>query len=124
MIYLIYNESVKHLKIGYSIKPKQRLAELQIGNSYKLSLLHIQEGNLKEEKTIHKILKEYRINGEWYEYNKVRHLLSTLLKGWVDIEMDYVQVYNNIFQHTVNLKSKYGKFNMSCSLWENVMKGT
>ena len=108
MIYVIYNEANKHIKIGFSNNPEKRLKNLQTANSSKLILLHKQEGELNEEKVIHNELKDHCLVGEWYEYSKVRNLLPTLLKGWVDIEMDYVQVYNNIFQHTVNLKSKYG----------------
>lgn len=108
MIYIIYNYENKTIKLGYSKNPERRLIELQTGNSVKLTLLHVEEGSLEKEQELHNYLKEFKLTGEWYLYKDVKKLLNFYLTKWIDVEMDYVQVYKNIFTHTKNLKSKYG----------------
>lgn len=41
-------------------------------------------------------------------YFETEKTIVTKTKGWIDVEMDYIQVYKNVFYHTKNLKSKYG----------------
>ena len=66
MIYLIVNREEKFCKIGYSIEPKSRLAQLQTGNPYPLELLSVIEGEIQLEKEIHERFKECRLQGEWF----------------------------------------------------------
>lgn len=106
MIYIIYNELIKHIKIGYSNNPEKRLKELQTGNSHKLCLIHTQEGTMQDEQLIHSKLKDYCLIGEWYEYDKIKHLLSNLLQGWKDIENSehFYMVYIDTMHRYFNIK--------------------
>ena len=53
MIYFIKSES-GHVKIGHTENNvKDRLASLQTGNQFKLSLLKVIDGDLEQEKLLH-----------------------------------------------------------------------
>lgn len=69
MIYFIANSYSKSVKIGYSLSPKQRFSQLQIGNSYKLDLIGVMKGDREVERDIHNKFKKYHIRGEWYKLN-------------------------------------------------------
>lgn len=57
-------------KIGITDNPKQRLNELQIGSSVKLriyNLIPVQAGKARRfESKIHRLLKNRRLQGEWF----------------------------------------------------------
>lgn len=69
MIYLIVCRETQTCKIGYSKEPNKRLKQLKTGNANTLELLHVQEGTIPQEQAIHKIFAQYRITGEWFQYN-------------------------------------------------------
>jgi len=54
------------VKIGVADQPKLRVAELQVGNPEKLSLLATMEGDDVLEKMIHTRFWHLRIRGEWF----------------------------------------------------------
>lgn len=55
------------IKIGHALSPRDRLAELQTGNPYRLYLLHVVEGGEPLERRLHEELASYRLEGEWFE---------------------------------------------------------
>lgn len=87
MIYLILNEELNHLKIGYSLSPKSRLYTLQTANAHKLELLNVYYGTKEDEKTMHTKLKEYNLWGEWYNYAKVKDLIEGIIPNQEDYEI-------------------------------------
>lgn len=67
MIYLIRAVGTYRYKIGYAVKPQERLNGLQTGCPHRLELTAVIEGNIADERHIHKALKKYRLHGEWFE---------------------------------------------------------
>jgi hypothetical protein len=82
-IYAIHCPTKREVKIGYAGNPTTRLCQLQTGTTDKLNLLMTFRGGLKEERLIHDSLANYRISGEWFEYNEnvLKELLSFLRKS-------------------------------------------
>lgn len=66
MIYLIGNTQKEVCKIGYSAAPEKRLAQLQTGCPFSLELLAVQEGSFTEERILHNMLKNEKLEGEWF----------------------------------------------------------
>jgi hypothetical protein len=52
--------------IGVAKDPKARLKELQVGCPDELRLLGVVEGEEDTEESIHALLAEHRIRGEWF----------------------------------------------------------
>ena len=68
VIYAIQAGENGPIKFGYSAdSPKDRLISLQTAHYLELRLLHVNEGDLEEEKQVHKICRQERIRGEWFE---------------------------------------------------------
>lgn len=66
-IYFIQGENGGPIKIGYTKDIEQRLKELQTGYPDILKLLIAFPGNHEYEKALHRQLKLYRLNGEWFK---------------------------------------------------------
>ena len=68
MEYVYFIFDTIHYKIGRSNSPVDRLVELQVGNSRKLTLYKVISTNcsIELENYFHKILKEFNIRGEWF----------------------------------------------------------
>lgn len=78
-IYVILDKQASAVKIGYSCDPVKRLSSLQTAHSTNtLTILSTFEGGKYEEYTIHEDLKNYRLQGEWFKYNKevIHYLLE------------------------------------------------
>jgi hypothetical protein len=69
MMYFVANSEKVEGKIGTSSDPEQRFSQLQIGNSAKLDLMGIMNGDKKTETDIRNKFKKYHIRGEWYKLN-------------------------------------------------------
>lgn len=81
MIYLIVCDTTKTCKIGYSVNPTNRLKQIQACNPYSLHLKYMINGEIYEEKMLHKRFKEFSINREWYSYNnEIEEYFSTQKK--------------------------------------------
>ena len=77
MIYLIFNESETVCKIGYTANdPVKRLKSLQTAQAEKLYISHFILGGTKQEKELHKLFANFRLNGELKEHKKVSKNLS------------------------------------------------
>lgn len=98
-IYAIYNINKNEVKIGYSIDPIKRLAQLQCGTTDKLNLLVTFLGDINIESALHKKLEAYSVSGEWFQNNKAvlieleKALTSSLIAiaSDEDVEIKYVE---------------------------------
>ena len=54
------------IKIGFSVSPSKRRAELQTGHWGRLEILAVTPGSAKQEAAYHARFAEQRISGEWF----------------------------------------------------------
>ncbi len=70
-VYIIGGESVEPpFKVGYSVDPRRRLKDLQIGSPVALKLhyvAHLKKGTRSAEGKIHRQLKKHKVRGEWFD---------------------------------------------------------
>lgn len=78
MIYIIGNKVLDICKIGFSERPNRRIKSIQGSFPFELEILSIREGTRKEEKEMHLLLEDYRINGEWFTLSSVSSKLAGL----------------------------------------------
>ena len=69
MIYFIQSESGP-IKIGYSRSATQKLANLQICNLERLTLLGTVSGGRDKEADLHERFADLALGGEWFKANK------------------------------------------------------
>ena len=55
------------IKIGWTVDPQMRLAQLQTGSHIRLFILGAIEGSSAGESALQRQWSEYRIRGEWFE---------------------------------------------------------
>ncbi len=69
-VYLITEElpggALLYAKIGYSVNPKKRVAELQTGNARKLVLLYAMPGTEEDERRLHTKYVKANVLQEWF----------------------------------------------------------
>jgi hypothetical protein len=67
MIY--FAQSLPHgpIKIGYSKEPARRIADLAATQANGMYILATMSGEVADERALHELLKEHRLNGEWFE---------------------------------------------------------
>jgi hypothetical protein len=68
-VYFIQEEESKNIKIGYSFNLKERLCQLQVANSQKLTIVKYEKCIFPHirEQHLHKIYKDCHIRGEWFK---------------------------------------------------------
>jgi hypothetical protein len=79
MIYVlrVQNQRKGFLKIGTTETPARRMRDIQTNCPFDLSLVSLRPGTIKEEREIHRKLREYKTRGEWFEDTKeVREFLN------------------------------------------------
>lgn len=76
-IYLIYNPLTQLSKIGITANVNQRVAQLSSSGGCELELINTAEfwAEIDEpagyvEQFLHSIFKEYRVRGEWFNFNE------------------------------------------------------
>jgi len=83
-IYLINDPSLNRYKIGISKNARNRIKELQTGNSTKLELISVYQSDIyfKIEKSLHRRYKQYNTCGEWFSlpYNEVSSFVDNCSK--------------------------------------------
>jgi|SRR5215471_13883554 len=67
-VYFIETEGKQYVKIGFSIRPLKRMAEIRSLNPQSLRLLGCIEGTLRTERDLHEKFSEDRTNGEWFYF--------------------------------------------------------
>lgn len=65
MIYFI-KAGKKHVKIGFSKDPIERLKSLQTGNPHKLEIVTTIPGSYETEKALHNYFSRNKREGEWF----------------------------------------------------------
>lgn len=88
MIYFITDGY--HVKIGYTERLDNRVAELQTSNAFELKILRSVPGSLNDERKLHKRFKHLHIRGEWFQLNDE---LKSFIHG---SELDDVEELHNI----------------------------
>jgi hypothetical protein len=73
-VYLIVEDedggALRYGKIGYSVNPEKRVAELQTGNPRLLRLLYKMQGTLEDERRLHAKYAKDNVLQEWFEVTK------------------------------------------------------
>ena len=67
-LYIIQSSDLGKIKIGRSIHPYKRLKQLQTGNPNQLRMIHVFENMGHLENSLHVLLSEFRLCGEWFSY--------------------------------------------------------
>ena len=100
-LYLLRMDGTNYFKIGYSSKLEnvsKRLSQCQTGNPIQLTIIAIYEVRWSArsyEKSIHCILKDYRMKGEWFDFD------SQCLKFMQNFSnLDTINLIENNFQKT------------------------
>lgn len=67
-VYAIKERDTGHLKLGISRDPRQRLKQLQTGNSSELELVAVRPAlnRFADERALHADAEAYRLRGEWF----------------------------------------------------------
>ncbi len=99
-IYVIIDETTNAVKIGYSNDPIRRLSSLQTAHSKTtLKLLTIFQGDKDIESAIHIDLEEYKLQGEWFDFNK--DVKDYLIKAQTNIYNNIIVSKSSIFKNRV-----------------------
>lgn len=88
--YVLYAASFHRIKIGKSIKPRERLATCRTGSPDQLDLLGTKSGD--HEASLHGSLARWRLHGEWFTVNEfVREEVLRVLGVVIPSEAAYRQ---------------------------------
>lgn len=74
---------ITHVKIGFTrSNPYARLADLQTGCPFPMRMLGFILGCMAQERELHDVLRDYRVQGEWFSFGEyvertVRGLLES-----------------------------------------------
>jgi hypothetical protein len=75
-VYFILCKTTGLVKCGVALRPKRRLAALQVGSPTLLELIADLDGNERRERAIHKRMAKHRAHGEWFHYvTQVRDII-------------------------------------------------
>lgn len=66
-VYVIHATGTNRIKLGFSTKPKERLAQLQTGSPFPLQMLACWPGSRARENRLHRYMAQFRQVGEWFE---------------------------------------------------------
>lgn len=66
-VYVIHAIGTNRIKLGFSRKPKERLAGLQTAAPYPLQMLACWPGSRSHENRLHRYMLQFRKVGEWFE---------------------------------------------------------
>ncbi len=91
MIYVLRVQNRKNgfFKVGTSINPARRIPDIQTNCPFKISVVALRHGGQKEERALHKLLKDYRTNGEWFEDTKETREILKINTVYQDLKKSY-----------------------------------
>lgn len=105
-LYFISSPDLETVKIGYSRNPWARLSELRRKYGSSLSVVATIKTVDKAEHSIHSILSQYRVEGEWFtKCECINALISAVVAGeitTVEATKDYVDNYGVATTATTN----------------------
>lgn len=83
------------IKIGTALDVRQRLGGLQTSTPHRLFVRGSVEGTIEQERTLHRILSDDRLSGEWFRASAtVRGTMNAVLRGdfaWPVQDLRYVK---------------------------------
>jgi hypothetical protein len=68
VIYFILAEEISRIKIGFSLRVRDRFRELELQNAATLKLAAVVSGTQRAEALLHARFAEFRLHGEWFRY--------------------------------------------------------
>lgn len=77
-VYFIAALELDRVKIGYSLNPKARLVDLQMGAPVELTLLKSTPGGAAEERSLHERFSAHRTRGEWFKLSSIASEIDAL----------------------------------------------
>ena len=77
MVYFIKAEN--RLKIGYAEDPSKRIPSIQTSSPFQLEVLLIIDGDYSVERDLHQRFQDFRVSGEWFEFNNEIKTISFLI---------------------------------------------
>lgn len=83
-VYVIGAESSRVVKIGFAVDPSRRLTHLQTGSPVRLAILAALPGSRTFEAKLHKVFKDLRKHGEWFDFGKVEPV-TAIAEAWLTI---------------------------------------
>lgn len=92
MIYVlrVQNQRKGFFKVGFSTNPANRIPDIQTNCPFKLSLVSLRPGSLKDEKALHRQLEYFKTTGEWFKDTpEVRNVLK-ISSVHQEIKKDFV----------------------------------
>lgn len=85
-VYFVVNDHLTRVKIGVSVNPDSRLAQLQTGNAELLRLYGVVPGDYSVEGWLHRQFAEHRLTGEWFCLPPCKPAIDRLLGRSGEIE--------------------------------------
>lgn len=79
VVYMVGIEGTDHIKIGYSSDLTSRLSAIQTGSPNNVYIVAVFQGGKDAERQIHKAMDEFKVRGEWFDGEKVKILIETLI---------------------------------------------
>lgn len=67
-VYFIEARTAGLVKIGYASNPVDRMKSIQGMSPVKVSLVGFMEGDMQDERDLHRRFAEYRSHGEWFRF--------------------------------------------------------
>ncbi|GCZ30962.1 replication protein [Escherichia coli] len=96
-VYFVTSTEMDTVKIGYSKNPWARLGELRRSYGSNLSVVATIKTVEKSESSIHALLSDYRVNGEWFVKSEcIKSLITQIVEGkitTVEATNNYVSNY-------------------------------
>lgn len=84
-VYLMFNSSTGMHKIGYSKNPVYRERILQ-SEKPTIETIHFFQGRFKDETALHIKYAEYRVRGEWFQFNE--NVLPDVLRDFKTVQSE------------------------------------
>ena len=73
-VYIMYDDSTKQYKIGFSKKPEYREKTLQ-SEKPSIKMIFYHKSNMNIEKKLHNLYQDFRTRGEWFILNE-QHIID------------------------------------------------
>jgi len=106
VIYFIV-QSDEYVKIGYTssrLTIERRLADLQVGNPYELTVCAIEDGDISHELYLHRMFKHDRVRGEWFRLNpNIQKYIDQLLHEPKPLDINEIHRIMQAMVDRVNL---------------------
>ncbi|EFQ6907328.1 DUF1376 domain-containing protein [Escherichia coli] len=114
-VYFVTSTEMDTVKIGYSKNPWARLGELRRSYGSNLSVVATIKTVEKSESSIHALLSDYQVNGEWFVKSEcIKSLITQIVEGkitTVEATNNYVSNYEVVTTTTTNTDTDLKELN-------------